>query len=1464
MTSGVSPESMELLQRYGVDVRDFTRAEKYFNSEDMLNALKTRGDMQIQGETGEDLAESIKTTHMRLEEAWSEYVASVRQYFNRISRDIARELTGNELEDEAGPLSYCDLNKNTPDVSSVAEHANSGLDAEIINGKDIYLSGVEKAMDSKGSQEGLQQSIARSPSPFHSPDRGAANPVNAPPLPSSSSSYAPLVGMPRAERMNDFCVLAEKFYFRHEKYFDLPLPLVWARIVASAVASVSRLYRLLGMRIAYLCSGSTYFIRRIVEDCEVSHWIGLYGDREISAEVGALLNLMERMISLREERRGGYPNIPFGWLYRLEALINPQNPILNLPPKHKRQAIRIAIRLLKVSPGEATAVQLHNALLRNCLTKGEATAEESAAVVKVLLNLLDDPATQKYLRLNEIGVLFTPFFETSTAGSSPDTLARLNLSKDMIALFMTTWVGVFWIMFETTFIRTLIDVLHLPSDLDRKMVIFTLFNKVLVSLAPHRGIAKIEPWTGIEGGHRRRVGGTSASASTCVDGEVSSPGRDFLTCLGADNSLSTVVMNESDGNENYVPTRKALGYHIMDPLLGTVLIGLNHHGLPLALINVLQTVGKSHLEVGMASQLLQDLCVLMDTVLPQETSGGLHEAFNRALGRLTRNGDPFVSNLTSRLFHGSKNRGGGGRSEGSGWVTVSSPLSRATQPAVPIAMIASSDMDDATFLNTLRDTRVERNPLDFRVWNFDLLLLFVQGPLRTVSRLHMATPVLKILIGFYTPNDGKKFFFVRPFSSLSAEEASVPMCLLGIELVSLLLSTRDGADLLEKSGMPTAVASMLQEVRTGNPQILTKERVNSHVGHALLRMVGCFSAYANGLLLMQEHNFFFIIDSLFRRLQDSRFNDSGATDTLEDVCHQLLQYLYIGVVPNYGVCDDIRYTIRGALRNPSESIRLCATKLLKTVVWHDLSTSMKWGIEMLLQVLHDDSVKIVKSAFGQLLSICMFSDEGLDYLISLFPTVLMESELILENAKTLKLDSLLYRIVERPSGFSFLQSYGWIEKELRRWESTASVEYVKMMNLQIMGEFNVTANYNSTRPVKRWLHSRSISESLTMDYSKLSIASPVSGGIPLLTAENASEMFFPVHFAAFLCRSVEGCMVFKRSTLWIRSVARILEQPLPPDIVSDHYIIQDNDISEDSDEDMILESMAISHLQDTPEYSTVRQYSSQSFSAFPHAAMNRGGDSGAASPAAVSTAELRELLQGRLPNHNVVLSAVHSHQPTTRCYSTECVGDALSLKDALMCVCQAGSSDAGYELLRATPTLLRRILSLSRFSATMSIRGIGIIGGCVLSRCRRFAEDLARDNIVVFFNPNAYISADGVPYSVAFAHGKVVRSIMKKYAATDTIVEHIYNDGKSPDTTGVPKRIYENVFALSNPVSREGAKTVLYKMMRRRPELFLEPSVQRLCLDAAAMYRMRHAERKFIADLVENAQLTTPRGRREG
>ncbi|CCW67497.1 unnamed protein product [Phytomonas sp. Hart1] len=199
-----------------------------------------------------------------------------------------------------------------------------------------------------------------------------------------------------------------------------------------------------------------------------------------------------------------------------------------------------------------------------------------------------------------------------------------------------------------------------------------------------------------------------------------------------------------------------------------------------------------------------------------------------------------------------------------------------------------------------------------------------------------------------------------------------------------------------------------------------------------------------------------------------------------------------------------------------------------------------------------------------------------------------------------------------------------------------------------------------------------------------------------------------------------------------------------------------------------------------------------------------------------------------------------------------------------MCVCQVGSSDAGYELLRSTPTLLRHILSLARFSSTMSIRGIGIIGTCVLARCRRFAADLARDNLVVFYNPNAYISADGVPYSVAFADGKVLRGMMKKHALADTIVTHIYKDGKGPDPTGVPKRVYENVFALANPVSREGAKTVLYTMMRRRPELFLEPSVRRLLLDAAAKYRMRHAERKFIADLVQNAQLTSPRGRREG
>lgn len=42
-----------------------------------------------------------------------------------------------------------------------------------------------------------------------------------------------------------------------------------------------------------------------------------------------------------------------------------------------------------------------------------------------------------------------------------------------------------------------------------------------------------------------------------------------------------------EAKEDFIPTTRAMGYHVMDPLLAHVLVTLNYMGLPLALLRMM-------------------------------------------------------------------------------------------------------------------------------------------------------------------------------------------------------------------------------------------------------------------------------------------------------------------------------------------------------------------------------------------------------------------------------------------------------------------------------------------------------------------------------------------------------------------------------------------------------------------------------------------------------------------------------------------------------------------------------------------------------------------------------------------------------------------------------------------------------------------------------------------------------------
>jgi hypothetical protein len=1538
-TTGMPKEALELLQQYSIDLKDFNKARTRYNAvlENELVAPKEE-------EGNSDVMAATKDAQSQLRAAWQEYLTSAQSYFNR----VVRTAVGDILEGSQVLPAPSEGSTNTPTTSAsdiLGSGANPKADLETNSGP---LGSTTK----DGSLDAPRLSLS----------------VNAVSVPVVGNGICSMAGSgtlaqlnTRAERMSDFCALCEKWYVRNEVTFELPEPEALAGLAALAVASVSRLLRLLGMRMVYVCAGSSRFLQTFLADGEAVRWVAFCGDRGLNAEVDALLQVMERVLQLNMADPKAFPRVPFGWFYRLQSLIEHPDSVATASPKRRSNAVRIALLLLQNRPDQATAVGLHNVLLNACVSAtGGVTPEEAQKVIYTLLDLFDSPMTRQYIKVTDLRTIFAPFLST-TEKSTPNLLAMQNNAKELIVMVLSTWVGNLWVSSEVTGLRSLIDVLYLPGSLDTKMVIITMFNKLLTRLAPHRGIVPMEEWKGFEEDRIRRAAketeGDDAENNTLVNDTQITGNNSFLCDF-----LLTDSNGEMNIQDDFIPTTKALGYHVLDPLLGRVLMTLNYHGLPYALTELMQTVNKNRVVTGAASSLLQDVFVLMDTVLPQVIVFKLHEAFNRAVGRLANEGSLFVGGLTSQLFRSYKKVNG---TESPGTVETMVPANNTQMPNAALNTPGTLDVDDPTFTTMLREAKVDRQK-SCSTWNFDILIALMQGPLHLQHRFRAAREMLESLVLFFTPSrTASTPQICCTFNNLPADSVPPQVCVLGTELIDLLLDTREGAALLEQAGFVTAIANMLKEVRVGKPVVLRRAVVNTRIGQTLLRMAGRLTAHANGLLLMRDYGIFSSVDSMFFKLQGPRLESPTEEDTLHDVCYQLLQYLMLGAVPNYGVCEDIRHTFRAALLNPCNTIRLCAAQQLKKAVWRDLSTSMKWGIETLLQALHDNFFSVIESAFKLLLSICLCSDEGLDYLIECFPTVLMESDVILSHAKQLRLDVLLYRVASRPAGFRFLQCYGWVETELHRWEETESVQYVVVLerlqsanlttpaaptstNARIGSGsgFGMSPTADPTRP-----HTRSYSDTPTGIYGRMN--NGTASYLPLLTSSAAmGANFFPVHFASVLCSSTEGCAMFKHSRLWTRSVQRLLEQPLPPDVVYDDTLSDEDDTSseESSDDDfhvaadaarymrqqrlqqrqsqqqqsqpgnstayystgaaptggngggtsipangtlvnsagtMALYSIAGDYMGTANSLSTTRNLDGfrgvsgtslgnnnmagaapQNQIAIANVTSNGGNrgswvDGGSSELAQLNQAtakELELLKKGYLsPPSTKIISAARGYKPSGQSFSLECVGDILTLKDALLCVAEVGSTEAGYSLMLSVPGLQRRFIALSRFASTISVRSMGLLGSAICARSRRGGDDLVKKGYSVLLNPNAYVSADGVPYAVSFAHMKPSKwvSIARKVAMNNTAARHAHAEAiPLPSSKDVPRRVWDSLFSLSNPVSCENAKNVLYKIMKKRPDIFLEPHIRRLCLDVGFTYRMHYKERRFLVDLLDNAQLT--------
>ena len=882
-------------------------------------------------------------------------------------------------------------------------------------------------------------------------------------------------------------------------------------IVMDALDSPMLVLRLLGLAATkYMCYDKAFYEKFLA--FEGFMLVGICFDSEQPQELDYALTLVQNLTRLKIEGVLDTP-IPHYIVSRVVSFLDPIDCRGDATFQLRSQAMDVLRQMLAAFPSEVAAADGVRPLLQVCLNP-ETSRDEVERTIPAVVRMFEDPVTRVHLRPGDLDVLFCPFTDSTIPDRQRSEI--MPVCRDVICKLLCSWGGLFWLSTEASGIRCLIDLLHLPGRSERKFSAISLFNQVLRRLAPHRGIPTQGPW--------EEKGSTSPVDSFSQDFDVID-GEELLSSYGVNwHQYLDGGVGAAD-EDDIAPVTSSIGYHSLDVFLGTLLLVLNHHGLPRALISLMRHSAATEEEsergeiettlMKEAAVLLQHIIVLMDTLLPQSAASSLHAALNEAIASLATDGSTFAGGLTTTLFHN--------LAYTSQQASIFSQGASFNSNALGVAGVNAVEMDEARFTALVKDTHVDSS--EYAKWNLESLFTLVQEPLRNPTRLRFLkekTPILSRLMQFF------RFGSKGGYCSLTVD-IHARWTALGIALLDVLLLSRDGVEIIEKGDFCKGIRELIDECNVAQNGAF-RQRTENSVMREYFRFLGRFTLYANGLLLLKKHC---ILESLCSLLQNSHQRSFFDAHPL---CCLTLQHLYIGSVPNYGVCDELRAILQAAMSHPDGRIKRVCVAQIGRVLFRDLSSSMEWGVSRLLDGLQDTDLQVVDRSYKLLASVCFSSVHALDYLIDQKPEVLLNSKLVWERRRQLNLSSLLYRMLGRPNGFGFLNKFGWVATELQQWSSRGSSNFVNDLETIVRGGRAQQQATGRTRS-----HSRTLSD-------------PVAGArghrqnwgkavTSVTTALHISHSVFPDHFIQELCRHDAGCAILTASSYFQKCAALLMSTP---------------------------------------------------------------------------------------------------------------------------------------------------------------------------------------------------------------------------------------------------------------------------------------------------------------------------------
>ena len=367
------------------------------------------------------------------------------------------------------------------------------------------------------------------------------------------------------------------------------------------------------------------------------------------------------------------------------------------------------------------------------------------------------------------------------------------------------------------------------------------------------------------------------------------------------------------------------------------------------------------------------------------------------------------------------------------------------------------NMDETDLKNKIARTRV-LVVKDYFDWNWIQLSELIQGPLRNPKKfeeiLKIAPKFMKRLMSFYRPF---KFRFCN--TSISDPKARTKVSgkghifvTVGCQLFDALLSTKEGARYLSSNKIMPQLSETFAQIDPfsgieAKEPVLSRKRLKQTLSYGYIDIIGVMSKYTLGIKILLQWQFV----SIFHHILEASVVGMPLKNSSTS-----LQGSGLGFNYNYNnqqylislLLSKLDFTIDSSLRLVlSKALNICSVEIKVYIVESVLLAKLikvpdceRWVVNLMAQRLYDQNDIIVDIAVKTLLTYSSVSEDNLNYIIALRPSI----NLLLKHSErdTKKNGQLLVmKLLSTSKGFKYLEEMGFVDREFKEWLSFKNADY---------------------------------------------------------------------------------------------------------------------------------------------------------------------------------------------------------------------------------------------------------------------------------------------------------------------------------------------------------------------------------------------------------------------------------------